>query len=234
MVIQCPKCGRSGTLPGEQVWNTHALRCRKCDTRFMVGAVPLERTEQSIVRIQALHPASPALSAIDSAITNGFFSGNDDDDDLEPSLPDPADSHYELPVANGGDEDVDFDDWSTDDIPARPFPDEPAVEPASVATSVSDPWYYKLIHAWGRAHFFSAIGFAALSLTAISCLVLARLTGNLKPESSALAVVVGIVAAIALLMISLSTTALNLLLIDLARNIHRLRVQADHNAKIVR
>jgi hypothetical protein len=216
--------------------NTHVLRCRKCQSRFVLGAVPLDQAATGIAKsLASSHALSPAQSALNGAFAEGSFSGADEDeDDLEAGLPDPSDSQYELPVGVGDEDGAEFNDWSTDDMPARPGPGERRIEAGDSSSVPSDPWYYKFIHAWGRVHFFGAIGFAALSMTVIACLVLARLTGNLKPESSAIAIVVGIVGAIALLMISLSTTALNLLLIDLARNIHRLRVHSDDKSKIMR
>ena len=38
MMIECPSCGRTGSLPALMPAGTSTLRCRKCQGRFVIGA----------------------------------------------------------------------------------------------------------------------------------------------------------------------------------------------------
>jgi hypothetical protein len=164
----------------------------------------------------------------------GFFAGFDEGDPSSYKRS-PGDSHYELtvPIQPGaGDSGDDWPAMSASD----PAPEEgwsaPSAEPATVEILAPEPAYYRLIESWGRLQFFSAMSFGALSLAGLCALLVLTLSGRPIWDSSISALVVGLLGIIAFIFLSLATTVLSVLVLDLARNIRRLRVLADRNAGI--
>jgi hypothetical protein len=92
------------------------------------------------------------------------------------------------------------------------------------------PWYFNFIDSWGRLHFYFAMGFAALSLTVLGFLLARALVAGDIMSSSVTALIIGCVGTIAFILISLSATALTVLLVDLARNVRTLIQQADRTS----
>ena len=91
------------------------------------------------------------------------------------------------------------------------------------------PWYFKVIESWGRVHLYVVMGFAASSLSVLGFLLMRALVVGQILSSSTAALLVGLVGTIAFLLLSLSATALIMLLIDLARNM-RLLIQQHERA----
>ncbi len=200
----------------------------------MIGAVPVEQPEPALVPVHLARDAAPGHSGFNEAIGHEFFSGDPDEADNASSFrtPSPADSHYALPDGLDGDDHL--DDWAADDFSASSFDRDQSARHPDAAHTWAEPWYYRAIYSWGRAQFYGVIAFAALSMAILGGLVVGRLTGHLTPQSSTIVIVVAVVAAIALLMVSLLTAALNLLLLDLLRNIYRHQASSDSQSKAVR
>src|SRR5262249_15932523 len=97
-----------------------------------------------------------------------------------------------------------------------------------------DPWSYHFITSSGRLLFYGGLGLAGLSLPLLGFLLVRILAGSPAPGSTMLALVVGSLTAISFPLISLSMTVLNVLLVDLARNIRWLRDHAERETGIVR
>jgi hypothetical protein len=173
------------------------------------------------------HVRDIALATLD-----GFTSGSEDE---IPGLTDPSpyDSQYEMTAALGEDPDD-----SQTELPAfMGGPDEsgefvigPPRETGSSEFVLPVPWYFNFIDSWGRVHFYIASGFAAASFAVLSYLLVRALVAGQTLSSSATALIIGCVGVIAFLLISLSATALTVLLVDLARNVRMLIQQADRNS----
>src|SRR5262245_37713257 len=109
MMIECPNCGRTGHLPNRLGAGTNTLRCRRCQSRFVVnaplrdGAPTLSAPVEPTPSLRGPGPMAP-LPAVE------FFAGFDEDD---PSWnePGPGDSHYELTVPFEDLSDQSGDDW---------------------------------------------------------------------------------------------------------------------------
>ena len=161
----------------------------------------------------------------------------DDENDLAATLTDLGDSNYELTVSLEGE----LDD-SQFELPtikeSHPSSSEGPAAPALVLAGPEplppDPRYYNLIDSWSRFGFWGVLGLGTLALVVIVGLLVRACLGGPDLNSSITALVLGFVGTIAFLLISLMTTALNLLLVDLARNTRRLRLHADRGAQIAR
>jgi hypothetical protein len=233
MILRCPSCGRDGNLPDRLGLGSHFVRCRRCGTRFSTVDVrapgpPLRASDRAPERAApSPHVRDLALAALD-----GFTSGSDDD---IPALtpPTPFDSQYEMTAVLGGDPDdsqtelpafVGTADASGEIESARPF-DTPSSE-----YLLPVPWYFKFIDSWGRLLFYAATGFAAASLAVLGFLLVRALVAGDIMSSSVTALIIGCVGTIAFLLISLSATALTVLLVDLSRSVRLLIQQSDRHA----
>jgi hypothetical protein len=257
MMIECPRCGRAGQLPDRIPTGTNTLRCRKCQCRFTIAAwrdqttratrTPVvmtrvvinagagESAEVPVISPVDSNPSHRGRGTMSSLARDGFFAGFDEDDPRSPD-PGPADSHYELTEGGEVAPDDSVDDWpavSPSETPSDPWLAATA-EPAATEVLTRDPWYYKLIDDFGHLQFYVALTFGALALALLSFLLVRTLSGSLGLDSSVSALVVALVGTMAFLLISLIATVLIVLLVDLARNIRRLRIHADRSAGIPR
>jgi hypothetical protein len=159
----------------------------------------------------------------------------DEDDDLSPDDGDLDDSHYELPVA---DDDGQHD--SQDALPAA-LPGRPASDddfPAYVAVhkqadaALVNPWYVNFIDSWARYHFAVALCFGALSIAVLGfCLV--RAGGGVQIVSLPItALITGGITLVAFSFLLITATALNLLVVDLARGVRRLGIPQDRERRV--
>jgi hypothetical protein len=161
------------------------------------------------------------------------FSSESDDEISALTPPTPFDSQYEMTAVLGGDPDDSQtelpafggeSDLSGEIEAARPF------EAPSSEFVLPVPWYFNFIDSWGRVLFYLATGFAAASLGVLGFLLVRALVAGHTMSSSVTALIIGCVGTIAFLLISLSATALTVLLVDLARNVRMLIQQADRNS----
>jgi hypothetical protein len=169
-------------------------------------------------------------------LSEGFSAGFDESEPARRGLG-PGDSHYELSFALRdpvGDSGVDWPAVSADDPQFGESPSGEFVEAFGREVDAREPQYYRFIDSSGRFLFFGTLIFIIVSLPLFGFLLVHILGGGPAVNPAPLALIVGTIAAIAFLFISLGITALNVLLVDLARNIRRLRDHADQKAGIVR
>jgi zinc-ribbon domain len=232
MILRCPSCGREGNLPDHLGASARFVRCRRCKARFSTGdvrnAAAFQHTSNAITENMA---ASPRVRNLALMSPNGF-SSESEDEMTEMSAPTPFDSQYEMTAVLGGDPDDsqtelpafgDESDISGEMEAGRPF------ETSSSEFLLPVPWYFNFIDSWGRLHFYVATGFAGASLAVLGFLLVRALVAGRTMSSSVTALIIGCVGTIAFLLISLSATALTVLLVDLARNVRMLIQQADRN-----
>jgi hypothetical protein len=257
MTIECPSCGVPGKLPSRIPNGANTVRCRRCGVRFEIGdrgdkasrnqRAPILMTQLVIGArgdegvVAAVDPgepdpwlrraATPALMPPD-----GHFAGFDDE---EPSTHEggPGDSHYELTDPSFAAYEDAGAEWVAvaQANPSR-FRSEPAAngEPAATDVLGNEPWYYKLIDSLGRYHVLVALNFGALALVIFGFLFVRALLGQVGLDSSVSALLVGLVGTVAVLLICVVTAALTVLLVELARNIRRLRFQVDRDVPLAR
>jgi hypothetical protein len=257
MIIECPSCGVPGNLPSHIPTGANALRCRRCGVRFEIGDrgdkasrrrrdpilmtrfVIGARVDEEVVAAVAPGEPDPWLRDSTSPAlmpSNGYFAGFDDE---EPGTHEggPGDSHYELSDPSFAAFEDSGAEWTAVST-ANPAPRRSEAasngEPVASEAIGNEPWYYKLIDSFGRYQFLVALNFGALVLVLFGFLLVRPLIGNVGLDSSASALLVGLVGTVAFLLISLITAALIVLLVDLARTIRRLRLHVDRNAPLAR
>ena len=235
MKIQCPHCGRTGSLPEHLAAETQSLRCRRCSATFRRSAVSRQGIEPRLSTDVELPVAARATAAASSFVSDGYFAGWDEDE-APMRLLGPGDSQYELTFTLGepiGETALDWPAGSGEDAFADEGPSGEVAAARGRAGASLDPWSYRVIASSGRLMFYGGLGLAGLALPLLGFL-LARILGDGASSTGTLALVVGSVAALAFLFLSLSMTALNILLVDLARNLQRQRDQAERETGIVR
>ena len=199
------------------------LRCRRCGRRF--GTVPL-RVIPELRRAESSKDAGRRARNLIQAPPRSFSA--DSDGDL-PVFADRStyDASYETGAVLGG-----GPDDSQTELPAFVDGESPAAaapEAGSSGLFLADPWYFNVIDSWGRLHFYVALGFGASSLAVLGYFLVSAIVGGHTLNSSITALIVGCVGTIAFLLLSLSASALVMLLVDLARNMRALIQRADRN-----
>ncbi len=212
------------------------LRCRRCGRRF--STIPRAAKEE-LALAPPLFEASAAAQSFGSfarfsAITR--TSQVDDPDDASLQAVKPDDSQYELPIVT----DVDLEDSQVEIpvfAPTRSSADDqsPVIDDdrPSIVLSLSTPWPYRFVNTWGRYHFAVAIGFCTFSLVVLGFFLAREVLGGQTIGVSVTLLIVGCVGMIAFLLLSLTVTALNVLLADLAKNVRRLRIQSEPKSRVV-
>jgi hypothetical protein len=233
MILRCPSCGRDGNLPDHLGTGARFVRCRRCGSRFSTaGKHPAGAAVRALRSSPEIAAATSHLRDLALATLDGFSSGSDDE---IPGFttPSPYDSQYEMTAVLGGNPDD-----SQTELPAFVgAPDEsgefvvpPPTETPSTEYLLPAPWYFKFIDSWGRLLFYAATGFAAASLAVLGFLLVRALVAGVTMSSSVTALIIGCVGTIAFLLISLSATALTVLLVDVSRNVRTLIQQSDRQS----
>jgi hypothetical protein len=226
-----------GYLPDDLAREAQRLRCRRCSARFMTDSLSSKGADQRARAPRESSGTSRTQVAAVPFVADAFFAGFDESEPaIRPLGPD--DSQYELTFSFQDPQGGSGVDW-----PAEPA-DDPEFEAArsgefaasfsSGEVATSEPWYYRFIDSSGRLLFIGALILVIMSLPLLGFLLVHVLGGSAAVNPTTLALIVGSVAAMSFLFISLAITALNVLLVDLARNIRRLRDHADRKAGIVR
>jgi hypothetical protein len=230
MILRCPRCGREGTVPERLGRLAHRVRCRPCGARFSTGPAPGNGELRAPGAVET--GAGDPLVRDGASLSDDGFSGGSDPD-LATSAPrSPFDSQYEMTAELGGeldDSQVELPAFTSTAARSGDSDSGPAFETESSEFLLAVPWYFKFIESWGRLHFYVAVGFAASSLSVLGFLLIRALVAGQILSSSITALIVGCVATIAFLLLSLSATVLIILLVDLARNVRLLIQQNDRN-----
>ena len=101
---------------------------------------------------------------------------------------------------------------------------------ASSEVLLASEAYDRFINSWGRFHFYGALGVGVASIAALGFFLVRAIAGQTINVSTT-AVVIGCVAMVALLLLSLTASALCLLVLAMGRTIRQLIALADLNPK---
>jgi hypothetical protein len=221
MRISCPKCGNTGRLPEHLSSGTHAVRCRKCRSRFMTVCVDREELEAEVRSTPGVISAPRALAGVARRDRESIFDSDCDDDSSEIVLG-PGDSHYELGPA--------FEDFYDDS-----HPDLPVVSPATSSRKTgiaaglalaggAEPSFAHLSSnrahpGWHRPHVLIVIGFGTLSLMLMALFACGLFLGASTGGSVALVLLAGLVITCGVMVIAIATTLVCFLLAELARSL---------------
>ncbi|HZW32384.1 MAG TPA: zinc-ribbon domain-containing protein, partial [Isosphaeraceae bacterium] len=206
MQIQCPHCGRMGSLPDRLAAETSNLRCRRCSANFRIGAGSGAGVEPRLIREVAVPVTARGRAATPSSRGDGFFAGWDESEAARGPLG-PGDSQYELTfrLADPGSETAVGWPESPGD---EPFVDEgpsgEVVVPRVAAGAPPDPWSFRFFASSGRLLFYGGLGLAGLTLPLLGFLLARVLGDGAASSSTALALLVGTVVALAFLFLCLS------------------------------
>ena len=147
--------------------------------------------------------------------------------DPEGSLPDPEDDFAGVLGGDPDDSQVELPAFTTEEPESGEIEAVMPFEPAGSDFLLAAPWYNKFIESWGQVHLYVAVGFAAFSLLVLGVLLISALVAGRMVSSSITALIVGCVATVAFLLLSISATVLFSLLVDLARNVRVLIQQSE-------
>jgi hypothetical protein len=229
MVIRCPSCGRAGNFPHPFGLTAHTLRCRKCSARFVT--VPINADADDRTEMPALEHTPFAGAGTE----NGMFPiddfGSRQDAEFRAHTDLSGDSHYELAAISDdvSDSQIDLPAFAAEDLDWDEPQSSLSLNQGGAPEFVRAVPLHQIgpIEAWGRYHFYIALGFGAAALCVMGYFLCRPLVGGTTVSSSTTALIVGCVGTIAFLLLSLATTTLSLLLVDLGRNIRQLMRQAD-------
>jgi hypothetical protein len=236
MMIRCPNCERIGKIPDPFGSNARKLRCRQCDTRFSLIPPPAKEGLALAPRLLEASPIAQSGGSFPRFSAETRSLGGAQPDDSLPRVMDSDDSQYELRVSM----DIDIED-SQVELPAfapeQMLPDEnwrAAVDdPTSVELTFTSPWHYRFVNSWGRYHFGVAIGFGAISLAVLGYFLASEIFGGQSIGASVPLLILGCVGTVVFLLLSVTVTALNRQLADLAQHVRLMRIQSEPKTRIV-
>jgi hypothetical protein len=221
-------------LPDHLGLAARVVRCRRCDARFTIVPAP---AKEGLTLAPPLFEASAIAQSVGSLARFSSDTGpaNVAEPDSSPQALDPDDSQYDLPVSTI----VDIED-SQVELPA--FTPEHSAQDEnwpganddapSGELMFSSPWYFSFVDSWGRYHFAVAIGFGAFSLVLLGFFLAREILGGQTISASVTLLIVGCVVVVAFMLLSVTVTALNLLLADLTKNVRQLRIQSEPKTRI--
>jgi hypothetical protein len=236
MMIRCPNCERIGKIPDSVGSNTRKLRCRLCDTRFSLVPPPAKEGLALAPRLFEASPIAQSGGNLPRFSAETWSANGAKSDDSLALVVNPDDSQYELPIST----DIDIDD-SQFELPAfapeQMSPDESwraAVDnPPSMERTLTSPWHDRFVNSWGHYHFGVTIGFSAISLVVLGYFLASEILGGRSISASIALMILGCVGTVAFLLLSVTVTALNRQLADLAKHVRLMRIQSDPKTRIV-
>lgn len=208
MVICCPFCGRSGVLPEGLRDGVHAVRCRRCKSRFWTSSDSADSDSHVLTRRGLGDQGGPGDSGL------GEWSAIEDDDSVEIELGS-SDSHYELPVmtSRGHRKEGDGEGDSVG---------EGDRAGAGSASGEWPVWVYRSAAIWNRVQLQAALVLGCASLLVVGYLLTCALWSGWEISASASLLVVGLLGTMGFVWLSLVATRLFVLLEDLSRALNRL------------
>jgi hypothetical protein len=144
----------------------------------------------------------------------------------------PSDSQYEVTAVLGGgpdDSQIEMPAFGDDGLGSAEMEAVRSFDAGSSEIFLAVPWYFNVIASWGRRLFYVATGFGVASLGVLAFLLVKALVSGPIISASVTALLIGCVGMIAFLLISLSATALTVLLVDLARSVRMLIQQTERH-----
>jgi hypothetical protein len=225
MRIRCPKCSRMGFLPDHLAAEARTLRCRMCGAPFEATSLITRGLRGRAVSRAGSMATSVSRVARPGFGDDGFFDGHDEPESLSPLLG-PGDSHYDFTFTPGGalvDSDGDWPEASAGNINLTDEgPSGELAAPGVADQSTPDPWPYQFIDRAGRLMFLGAAGLTISCVLVLGFFLMRIFHRDPSLSSSTLAFAVAFVLAISFVF-ALALTVLNLLVVDLASNVRRLR-----------
>ncbi len=218
MNVQCPHCGHQGSVPEYVSSAPQMIRCPKCKTKFSVKSEVHEQPDLSFPRIkpqddqvsellemaEAEQKRPPSEAEVESLGMFGEIASGDDDE------PPPHSFQSASPKFS----------HSPDPAPVQ----RPRLLPNAIP---DDPWFYGFVDIWANISLALAV-IAALACAAglVSAINLYANNQELSPWPWVC------LSSLAVGIACMTTSAFTHVLLDLARNIRRLRIHADHDAGI--
>jgi hypothetical protein len=222
MMIQCPNCGFSGKVPKRAFDIPHQARCKRCHHQFDLSRL-----------VDAISPvASPAwISGIDSRQADRVFADASlsssyelkaitDDfgllkeaDDLDDEWADQEQDPYRRAAAKLIQ--ASSQPLAPEALPAGPASVVPAYQQPVPLGSAIDPWYSRVLEAWGVFLLIWAAIIVVRSLLSLLPLTEGQVAGN------------DIVSAVFSVLLLVPGAAGLFLLVDVGRYIRDLRIHAS-------
>ncbi len=206
MKISCPVCSRTGSLPERFRSGVHAVKCRRCESRFWTSADRAETGVRALAGRASAGPASPGDSGLSE------WASDLDDDSAEIELGS-SDSHYELPIAAANE--LDFDDGQANRAPVRSW----------AHGLTREQWKALAVRfatIWRRVQLQGALALGGVAFLVIGVMLASgRWAGEGAGSTTAL-LIVGLAGTIGFAWLSLSMAALFLSLDELSRTLNRL------------
>jgi hypothetical protein len=237
MLIQCPRCYRTGNIPDRFGLAPHRVRCRTCEMRFWTvplpgeegidrRPLPMEETRETlVVRDLAPLPSRPANASLD------------DDEDFTFHALGPGDSHYELTISNDDEHDdsqVEPIAFTSDDAPSS---DEIAVfaeGSPSEELLIGERPHSRPTDPGGRHRVAGTVIAGALSLAILGFFVRQGILSAQTVSSSVTALIAGGIGlgGVLLLLFAMSRSPLHLLPAELAKALRRHRRRSDLDGQV--
>jgi hypothetical protein len=220
MIIQCPNCGFSGKVPKRAFDIPHQARCKRCHHQFdlsrLVDAVTSMASPSWISRIDQAQADGVFVDASSSsyelkAITDDFGLLKETED-LDDDWPDQERDPYRRAAAKLIE--ASSQTLAPDALPVAPASVMPAYQQPVPLGSAIDPWYSRVLEAWGVFLLIWATIIVVRSLLSL----LARTDGQAAGND--------IVSAVFSVLLLVPGAAGLFLLVDVGRYIRDLRIQA--------
>jgi zinc-ribbon domain len=236
MMIRCPNCERIGKIPDQLGSSASKLRCRRCRARFSLIHPPGQEGLALASRLFEASPIAQSTGSFPRFPAETWSANGAEPDDSLALVVNPDDSQYELPIST----DIDIDD-SQFELPAF-APEQMSREeswraavdnPPSMERTLTSPWHDRFVNSWGHYHFGVTIGFSAISLAVLGYFLASEIFGGRSISASIALMILGCVGTVAFLLLSVTVTALNRQLADLAKHVRLMRIQSDPKTRIV-
>ncbi len=217
MKVRCPNCGHQGKIPDQLSQSGRPIRCPKCKIRFGERAETVAKDRHEPDEILSAVGSASYDSRTNSAAESNSIPLAEAFESLGPVVDEEPEFHLSpLPPPLK----------TTSPILADSNP--PLAGRADSSAHFSpEPWFYKVIQVW--AVLYLAIGVFVVFLGTVVTTLLFYWSPDRTSPNPAQLVIFAWLCGIAFFFFTVS--AFIYLLLDLARNIRRLRLHADHRAE---
>jgi hypothetical protein len=220
MIIQCPNCGFSGRVPKRAFDMPHQARCKRCHHQFdlsrLVDAVSAMASPSWISGIDgapAAHAiADPSSSSYELKAITDDFGLMKEVEDLDDEWPDEQHDPYRRAAAkliHASSQAVE-----PEALPTTPASLTPAFPQPTPPGSAMDPWYSRVLEAWG------------VFLLIWAAIIVVRSLFTLLSRTDGQAVGNEIVSAVFSVLLLVPGAAGLFLLVDVGRYVRDLRIHA--------
>ncbi len=220
MIIQCPNCGFSGRVPKRTFEMPHQARCKRCHHQFdlsrlvdTVSAMASPSWTSAINQAQADHAfTDPSSSSYELKAITEDFGLMHEAEGLGDEWPDEEHDPYRRAAAKLIE--ASSQTLEPEALPTTPVSVVPAYQQPMPLGSAIDPWYSRVLEAWGVFFLIWAAIIVVRSLLSL----LARTDGQAAGND--------IVSAVFSVLLLVPGAAGLFLLVDVGRYIRDLRIHA--------